>query len=160
LSEPRLLRFAVGAFESSEDLDRALQELQLGGMASSSVSYLALERVLAAKVTAARSDIRQLAFPEQNEPLACTAGPLAECLWERLLLGAISLKDALGRWLIPRHAAHLQRAVESGSVLMWLRLADADEERRACQCLLAHSSNSVGVHDLSVGPTPSNGTPR
>jgi hypothetical protein len=154
-----LLRFAVGAFESLEDLDRALQELQLGGMASSSVSCLALERVLAAKVTAGRSDIRQLAFPKQNEPLACTAGPLADCLAERLRLGAISLKDALGRWLIPRHAAHLQGAVESGGVLLWVRLADANEERRAYQCLLAHSSNSVGVHDFSVGPTPSGGMP-
>jgi hypothetical protein len=80
--------------------------------------------------------------------MACTSGPLADCLMERLSSGAQSLKDALGHWLIPRHAAHFHDAVEAGKILLWICVVLADEERRAYQSLLACSSNSVGVHDL------------
>jgi hypothetical protein len=33
-------------------------------------------------------------------------------------------------------------------------LANADDERRAYQCLFATSSNAVGVHDLLAAPRP------
>ena len=163
MSEPRLLRFAVGAFDSWEELDQALQALRVGGMALDSFNCLALERVLAGHtiigLSQEVSSNQLLAFPENRESIACTAGPLADCLSQRFQLGAISLKDALGRWLIPRHAAQFQGAVESGSVLLWVRLADADEERRAYLCLLAHSSSSVGVHDLAPPPASSSDIP-
>ena len=55
---------------------------------------------------------------------------------------------ALSRWLIARHAAHLQTAVEDGKILLWVQLFDYADERRAYQSLLASSSTSVGVHDL------------
>jgi hypothetical protein len=55
---------------------------------------------------------------------------------------------ALNHPLIPRHAAHLQAAVEHGRILLWVQLFDNDDERRAYQSLLARSCNSVGVHDL------------
>ena len=61
---------------------------------------------------------------------------------------ASSLKDALGLWLIPRHAAHFEDAVLAPRILLWIRVGDADDERLAYKCLLVHSSNSVGVHDL------------
>jgi hypothetical protein len=46
--------------------------------------------------------------------------------------------------LINGHVAELV----PGGVLLWVRVADADDERLAYQCLLVHSSNCVGVHDL------------
>jgi hypothetical protein len=91
-----------------------------------------------------------LRFAESSEAIACTSGPLADSLLERIDSGAQSLKEALSRWLIPRHAAHFLDAVEAGRILFWIRVADADDERRACLSLLAHSSNSVGVHDLML----------
>ena len=88
------------------------------------------------------------AVPESAALIACTSGPLADRLLRRLAAGAHSLKEALGHWLIPRHAAHFEEAVRAGKILFWIRVGDADDERRAYQSLLAHSSNSVGVHDL------------
>ena len=76
------------------------------------------------------------------------SGPLADGLMERLRSGATSLKDALGPWLIPRHASQFDNAIRAGKILLWIRLADEDDEPRACQSLLAHSSDLVGVHDL------------
>lgn len=150
---PIVLRFAVGTFGSWTELHVALQDLRARGVAHG-MNCLALHRVLALAAatlpTEMISPINLLAFPEDREPIACTSGPLADCLAERLSLGAISLKDALSYWLIPRHAAGFQSAVESGKVLQWVRLTDAEEERRACQGLLASSSSSVGVHDLTL----------
>jgi hypothetical protein len=75
---------------------------------------------------------------------------LANRLMQRVVAGASSLRDALEIWLIPRHAAHFDDAVQAGRILLWIRVADADGERLAYQSLLAHSSTSVGVHDLIV----------
>jgi hypothetical protein len=75
-------------------------------------------------------------------------GPLADRFAERLRAGARTLEEALRHWLIPRHAAHFEDAVKAGKILLWIRVANADEERNAYQILLATSSNSVGVHDL------------
>ena len=150
---PLVLRFAVGTFGSWTELHAALQDLRVRGVAHG-MNCLALHRVLDLAAATMPSNmsapIELLAFPENREPIACTSGPLAECLAERLRLGAISLKDALSHWLIPRHAAGFQSAVENGKILQWIRVTDADEERRACQSLLASSSSSVGVHDLTL----------
>jgi len=54
--------------------------------------------------------------------------------------------------VVPRHVAHFQEAIEDGKILPRIRLADADDERRAYQSFLANSSNAVGVHDLVAQP--------
>jgi hypothetical protein len=146
------LRFAVGTFDSWQQLCDALYDLRFRGLVLDSFNCLAVRRVFAGGTIIAPSHepvvIEELAFPDNGELLGCTSGPLADCLADRLGSGARSLKDALASWLLPRHAGHLQRAVEDGKILLWIRLVDAEDERRACQWLLATSSNSVGVHDL------------
>jgi hypothetical protein len=92
-----------------------------------------------------------LPFPDNARLIACTSGPLANCLLQRLRLGARSLKDALGYWLIFRHATHFEDAVEAGKIVPWIRVVDAHDERRACKWLFAGSSGSVNVHD-TVAP--------
>jgi hypothetical protein len=115
---------------------------------------LALERLFADKTTMISQQepvaIVPLPFSDSPALIACTAGPLADLLVERRAAGAPSLKEALGRWLIPRHAAHVQDAIEAGKILLWVEVAAPDDERTACKALLAHSSNSVGVHDLKL----------
>ena len=148
------LRFAVGTFDSWAQVRNALHDLRMRGLVLDSFNCLALERLVAGKTILAPDQepvtVEALRFAESAEPTVCTSGPLADCLLERIDSGAQSLKDALGRWLIPRHAAHFVEAVEAGKILFWIRVADADDERIACQSLLAHSSNSVGVHDLML----------
>ena len=157
------LRFAVGTFDCWQQLRNALYDLRLRGQVLDSLNCLAVRRVFAGRTIIAPSQqpvvIEELAFPDNGELLGCTSGPLADCLADRLGSGARSLKDALASWLLPRHAGHFQRVVEDGKILLWIRLADADDERRAYQCLFAHSSNSVGVHDLFAPPRPIRGAP-
>jgi hypothetical protein len=143
------LRFAVGTFDSRQQLRSALDDLRLRGLVLDSLNCLAARRVFAGKTVIARSQepvvIEEFASPDNGELLGCTSGPLAGCLVDRLGSGARSLEDALASWLLPRHAGHFQRAIEDGKVLLWIRLADADDERWAYQCLRATSSNAVGA---------------
>jgi hypothetical protein len=151
--EPKL-RFAVGAFESWEQLRQALDRARLSGLVLDSFNCLGLERIFAGKTILASSQktvaIQPLLFPEDSEVIACTSGPLAARLTERLHAGNRTLQEALARWLIPRHARHFADAVRGGKILLWIRVINADEERHANQTLLATSSNSVGVHDLML----------
>lgn len=152
MTEQPKLRFAVGAFDSWPQLREALRDLRVRGLVLDSFNCLALRSVFAGKAIVAWNQVpvavQELPFPRSSGVIACTSGPLADCMKERVGSGAHSLEEALGRWLIPRHAAHFQDAVQAGKILFWIPLGDAADERRACQTLLAHSSNSVGVHDL------------
>ena len=154
LTEQPKLRFAVGTFDSWSQVREALRDLRARGLILDRFNCLALERLFPGKTIIAPDHepvaVQTLQFPSSSERIACTSGPLANCLMERLASGAPNLKHALGLWLIPRHAAHFQDAVQEGRILLWIRVADADDERRAYQGLLAHSSNSVGVHDLAL----------
>ena len=145
-------RYAVGLFDDWSQLQATLRDVQARGLVLESFNCLALERLFASKTILAPSQeavtVGVLPFSEKAEAIAVTSGPLADGLMERLRSGATSLKDALGLWLIPRHAAQFDNAVRAGKILLWIRLADADDERRAYQSLLAHSSDLVGVHDF------------
>ena len=142
------LRFAVGRFDDWLQLGNGLQDARSRGLSSDRFSHLALQRVFGGNAKDAPSQPPALNFPGNPEAMACTAGALADCLADSLQAGARTLKDALSEWDISRHAAKLQSAVEAGQILLWIRLTDAEDERRAYQTLLAHSSNAVCVHDL------------
>jgi hypothetical protein len=151
LTQSRHLRFAVGSFDTWLLLLRALDDLGRRNFALESFHCLALPHVLRARSLPAPrhipARIEELAFPEGA--LSCTAGELCDRLRARLDAGARNLKEALGHWLIARHAAKFQLCVEIGKIQLWVELTDAREERAAYESLLACSSNSVGVHDLA-----------
>jgi hypothetical protein len=152
VAEKTKLRFAVGTFDTWPQVREALRDGRMRGLASDGFNCLGLERIFTGTVILApngeRVTIEPMPFPGNAELIACTSGVLADRLTARLDSGAGSLKEALGHWLIPRHAARFEDTVQAGKILFWMQLADSDDERRAYQCLLTHSSDAVGVHDL------------
>ena len=155
------LRFAVGSFDFGLQLRGAVDDLCRRGLAPASFHYLALAQIFAGErligVSGPPVNIVALAFLENREPFGCTTGALHDCLLDELGSGARSLKEALSHWLVPRHAEHFQEIVERGKIQLWIRLTSAEDERSACQSLLANSSNSVGVHDLVARPRRDDG---
>ena len=148
--------FAVGAFDDWSRVRAAFVTLGRAASCSTALNCLALERVFDSSneccPQARRSRLRQSAAGygwDRDDRLLhlWTSGRLPD---GQTRSGATSLKDALGRWLILRHARQLEEAVCSGRILLWIRLTDADDERRAYQSLLAHSSDVVGVADLGA----------
>jgi hypothetical protein len=143
-----MLRFAVAAFDTWTDAQKATQELRSGSRPLCHISYLGLRDVLIGGPALPLSD---LLFPGSAAQIACSAGPIAKRLSAKLTAGAPNLRAALTTWLIPRHATQLQRAVEGGKIVLWVALVDHDDERRAYRTLLGARCNSVGVHDLAPG---------
>lgn len=147
-------RYAVGTFDDWSRLRAALRDARSRGLVLDSLNCLALERLFDGTIIMAPAQevvsVCQLPATDGTQTIACTCGPLADCLMDRFRSGATSLKDALGHWLILRHATQLENAVCAGKILLWIRLTDADDERHAYQSLLAHSSDVVGVHDLGA----------
>lgn len=145
-------RFAVAAFDSWDGVHTTIGDLRSGGTKIQDLNCLGFHRVLAAGPGLSGMDqslqLRPLPFQNNRELISCTCGPVADRLARRLELGAPTLQVALSHWLIPRHATHLQNAVDGEHIVLWVQLFDNDDERRAYQSLLASSSNSVGVHDL------------
>lgn len=145
-------RYAVGTLGDWFRLRAVLRDARSRGLVLDSLNCLALERLFDGTIIMAPPQevvsVCQLPVRDGTETIACTSGPLADCLMDRFRSGATSLIEALGHWLILRHATQLVNAVGAGKILLWIRLTDADDERRAYQSLLAHSSDVVGVHDL------------
>lgn len=143
------LRFGVGRFDDWAQLQIAMRDANGRGLSADTFSCLALQRVFKGNTFSAPAQrIVTLQFADNAEPIGCTEGRLADCLTDSLGAGACSLKDALGEWDISRHAAELENAVLAGKILLWIEVADAENERQAYRMLFAHGSNSVGVHDL------------
>ena len=144
VTQDRPLRFAVAAFNTLDAAHTVALELTSISNPARKVSYLGLHEVL----NAATADLQKLPFPANRALVACSEGVIAERLAARLDGGARSLRGALAIWLIPRHAAEIERAVENGDVVIWAQLQDNEDERRAYRTLLAAGCHSVGVHDL------------
>jgi hypothetical protein len=54
----------------------------------------------------------------------------------------------LARWLGDNHANYLQRQIDHGGLLLWVRTRDAMAEERALQILRRHSARDAHVHTL------------
>jgi hypothetical protein len=147
-------RYAVGILDDWSRVRSTLRDLRSRGLVLDSLNCLALERLFDGTIILAPDQdvipICQLPVKDWAESIACTCGPLVDCLMGRFLSGATSLKGALTHWLIGRHATQLVNAVCAGKIVLWIRLADDHDERRAYQSLLPHSSDVVGVHDLGA----------
>jgi hypothetical protein len=144
VTQDRPLRFAVAAFNTLGAAQRVSLELTSIPNAPSTVSYLGLHEVL----DLGTADLEKLPFPANRALVACSKGLVADRLASCLGGGVGSLRGALATWLIPRHAAEIERAVENGDVVIWAQLQDNEDERRAYRTLLAAGCHSVGVHDL------------
>jgi hypothetical protein len=148
VTAPAPLRFAVAVFDTRAGAGKAAEELCSGSNPLCEISYLGLHNVVDGQ---SKQPLAKLAFAGNPAPIVCSAGPVEERLATRLQAGAPSLQAALAAWLIPRHAAQLQRAVDRGKIVLWVQLLDDADERRAYRALLAAGCTSVGVHDLVDG---------
>jgi hypothetical protein len=148
VTKPPAFRFAVAAFDTWGEAHKVAQELCSGSNPLCEISYLGLQGVVSPGPTQSLSN---LAFPGNAATLVCSNGPIADRLAARLDAGAPSLQAALTTWLIPRHAAQLQRMVDNGKIVLWVRLADHANEQRAYRTLMAAGCMSVSVHDLVGG---------
>jgi hypothetical protein len=65
------------------------------------------------------------------------------------VIGAVA-----ARWLGREKAKDLQKQLDKGGLLLWVRLRDDAHEKRALEILNAHSGDDVHVHELEMTRDP------
>jgi hypothetical protein len=65
-------------------------------------------------------------------------------------IGGGLIGSGLALFVGQHHAEYLQRQLERGGLLLWVRTRDPEHERRASQILQLHSGSDVHIHELSA----------
>jgi hypothetical protein len=85
--------------------------------------------------------------------VVASGGTLAGAFLAAAMAGATGglFGSGLARFIGYHHADYLQRQVEKGGLLLWVRTRDLEHEQRAKRILERHSGEDVHVHELSAG---------
>jgi hypothetical protein len=174
VSQP-LIREAVAAFNDSETLQQAVADLQSHGFDRSEISFLARggldhqddtrraeddpraprdaattdadmrqARVLGTSLAAVLAGFAAAGFTVMTGGVVALAAGAAV-----LAAGGVGAAGALvGRAAGEEEKDFLQEQIDRGGVLLWVRIRDAEAERRALDILRRHSAHDVHVHDL------------
>ena len=82
-----------------------------------------------------------------------SGGTMAAIITALVLAGGSGglLGSLLAKWLGDHHAEYLQKQIDRGGLLLWVRTSDSARERRAVEILKRHSGAEVHVHALPTG---------
>jgi hypothetical protein len=84
--------------------------------------------------------------------IVASGGTLAALVAGAALAGGAGglIGSILAKWVGDRHAHHLQEQMDRGGLLLWVRIREAEDEKRAVEILKKHSGSEVHVHALPV----------
>ncbi|WP_029010795.1 hypothetical protein [Azospirillum halopraeferens] len=138
----RQVREVVALFERRDAFDRAVEALLADGFAREDLSVLSSHTSLDAADPSPPGDEAMLglvgemkyAFPLTTAGLiALVGGPITAPLAALVAagIGGVAIKDYLDKLTSHPEPDEFARALEAGGVILWVRVADLDAERRA-----------------------------
>ena len=176
-------REAVAVFDDVAAFERAVEELLAAGFSRDALSMLAGEDTIERKLghryrrveeleddpeapRTAFVTLRELAERETTVwnsvtilpsliaagTVVATAGPLAAAIIGTAVGGA-ALATVLAHWMDDRQARWLEEQLERGGILLWVRVDDPEQERRALAILARHAAHDVHLHELPEAGT-------
>jgi hypothetical protein len=77
-----------------------------------------------------------------------SGGALAATVAAAILAGGAGslIGSVLARWVGHHHAAYLQRQIENGGILLWVRAWNGGDEGRATAIIAKHAADNIHVH--------------
>ena len=172
------VREAVGVFDDVTSFERAIDALLEAGFHRRDISLLAAEEAVEEKLghrferveeleddpAAPRTAyvVRQSVGEAEDVVIGsltylpallaagvvvASAGAVVAAITAAAVGGGL-LSTALARWLDRRDAERIQAQLDRGGLLLWVRVRDAERERRAVEILAEHSAHDVHVHEL------------
>lgn len=161
---------AVAVFDDEKSLQAAVDDLLIAGFDRSQMSLLASERAIEDKLGHLYDKVAEIE-DDADVPRAAYAGSDSRAEAKGAAVGVLGYVGAVvasggtvaaalaggaggmigaapARFIDRRHADHLQRQLDHGGILLWVRTADPEHERRACAILERHAADDVHVHDL------------
>jgi hypothetical protein len=174
------VREAVAVFEDVSDLDAAVDELHAAGFGKDTISLLAghdaVERKLGhmyERVEELEDDPRapRTAFISKKNlgeredrvlgsltilptviaagTVVASTGAVAAAIVGTALAGAL-VGTVFAHWMDRRYADWLQEQLDRGGILLWVRTATPDDERKALKILTQHSAHDIHIHEVPV----------
>ena len=82
--------------------------------------------------------------------IVVSGGTLAAAIAAAALAGGAGglIGSILAKWVGDHHAHYLQEQMDHGGLLLWVRIWDAEDEKRAVEILGKHSERDAHVHAL------------
>jgi|GEM_PF-4375927 len=86
-------------------------------------------------------------------PSLRAAAQLGRRSWRALLTGGASatVGGILARFIDVSHANYIDRQLDRGGLLLWVRTTDEEDERRAIEILKRHAGDDVHIHGMPYG---------
>jgi hypothetical protein len=172
------VREAVAVFDDVGSMEAAVEDLRAAGFKDDDVSLLAGHDTVEAKLghryerveeledepEAPRKAFVSLKNVRERESwvvstltylptliaagtVVASAGAVAAALTGTAVAGA-TIGTALAHWMDRRHAEWLQRQLDRGGILLWVRTPDEARERQALEVLTRYSAHDVHVHEI------------
>src|SRR5665213_2388946 len=168
------IREVVAVFSDTDELDKAVYELQTRGFDRAAFSLLASEAAVAEKLGHRYQQVRDVEddpkAPRETffsrvsrleadylpAPILASVGILAlagvgSILAVLVAAGAGGLIGAaLGRMIHEHHAIRVQEQLARGGLLLWVNVRNAGEEETALKVLRVHAAHDVHAHDIAA----------
>jgi hypothetical protein len=159
----RVIREVVAVFAERQSLERAIAALADAGFAHSDLSLLTSHESIEAAGRTGRSlgDVLTGLIGEINYigPLtaagfiAVAAGPVGAALAGLIAagVGGAALKEVLDEVTSAPHTEDFARALEAGSVVLWVRVCDGAAEETAKAIIASHGGKDIHVNERTAG---------
>lgn len=172
------VREAVAVLEDVVALEAAVEDLRAAGFAEEDISLLAGHDAVEAKLGRMYRRVEELedepgvprtafvslkSLGEREDrvissltilptllaagTVVASAGAVAAAVVGTAVAGA-AIGTALSHFMNRRHAEWLQEQLDRGGLLLWVRTADAERERKAIEILTRHAAHDVHIHDI------------
>ena len=157
-------REVVGVLNSRTAFESAVAKLTEAGFETADLSVLSSHESLAAAGDEGASwrdalsglvgDIKFEGPLVASGLVVLAGGPTAAAMAGIVgaAVGGLALKELFDEITAKPHTDDFARAVEAGSVILWVRAADGAAETRATEVLIA-----AGAENVHAGPTPAAG---
>ena len=157
----KAVREVVGLFADRGSFEAAVSGLTEAGFARTDLSVLGSHESLDAAgepgkqwkdvLTALVGELKFEVPLVASGAIMLAGGPTAAFIGGLIgaTVGSIANKDAIERVTAKPHTEDFARAVEAGSVILWVRVADPARENTASAILGANGGTNVHVHEHS-----------
>ncbi|MDP6572929.1 MAG: hypothetical protein QGI63_11030 [Rhodospirillales bacterium] len=157
----KAVREVVGLFADRESFEAAVAELTEAGFARTDLSVLGSHESLDAAGEPGKqwkdaliALVGELKFEVPlvaSGAIVLAGGPTAALIGGLIgaAVGGIAIKDVIGEVTATPHTEDFARAVEAGSVILWVRADAAAGEDAAGVILRANGGTNVHVHEYS-----------
>ena len=163
LSGPGEITEVVGRFGAREAFTAAVEELLKAGFAPADLSVLDTHESLSAAGTPGEAwqealaglvgEIKYVGPITAAGLIAIATGPVGAAISAAVAAGltGAALAEILGTVRATPHTEIFARALESGALLLWVRVESADREAQAGDILSRHGAADVHRHDRPAG---------